>query len=357
MPVFYCKKCAQKMRAADNVIGKQCRCKKCNTLTTIPAVDEPAPARLVGQSDEPPPLPGSDDAGEPPPLPGIGAVDEPPHLASRQTSHLLKTTNQNLKATGVKASSSGRAKRILAVAAATIVLLVAAGVWHMKHHGNGYSEKKWREFEEQGKLTGLTEEEVLKQYDNELRKEREQKEKNLRVGKTVPSDPESASEKQLVSHTELNQRCFEWLQNWDYAFRGAQLTWQFSPQSAVEQGDRQLLEKNAAHMARMSAEARAFRASSSGQVNTEPLPPKVDWTDQDSEKTIALRDKISEWGYATLCKTENAFSSRGAAAETAQRMGAGRVEDILKAKHAGDKPPESRTTGGGASTTTTDANN
>ena len=42
-------------------------------------------------------------------------------------------------------------------------------------------------------------------------------------------------------------------------------------------------------------------------------------------------------GYATLCETK---TPSAAAAETAQRMGAGRVEDILKAKHADGKRVE-----------------
>ncbi|MEI6233993.1 MAG: hypothetical protein WCT04_13135 [Planctomycetota bacterium] len=140
----------------------------------------------------------------------------------------------------------------------------------------------------------------------------------------------------------LKERCFEWLGNWRNAINGAQPTWEFSPQSEVEQGDRELLKKKAAHTARMSAEARAMREATSGSLSTEPLPPKIEWTTQDSEKFVALRDKISEWGYAVLCETKNPAM---AAKETAARMGAGRVEDILKAKHAGD-----------ASTSTTDGN-
>jgi hypothetical protein len=134
----------------------------------------------------------------------------------------------------------------------------------------------------------------------------------------------------------LNERCFEWLGNWSNALNGTRPTWQSTQQSAVEQGDRDLLQKYAAHMARMSAENRAMRDATSGQASTDPMPPKIDWTAQDSANLVMIRDKIAEWGYAILCENkEPAMAAR----ETATRIGAGRIEDILKAKHAGDKKP------------------
>ncbi len=44
MPVFYCKTCSRRMRAADEAIGKQGRCRSCNTAIIVPAADELPPA-------------------------------------------------------------------------------------------------------------------------------------------------------------------------------------------------------------------------------------------------------------------------------------------------------------------------
>lgn len=303
MPVFYCKNCSQKMRAADNVIGKQCRCKKCNTLRTIPASDEVPPASLAAQSDEPPPLPVNDDAGEPPPLPSRQADSRPAIKTARPSTPPAERRNG------------------LLIGAAALAVLLVAGIWFaMRPSARDTVAATNRGSTVNAAATSNT----------------------APAANTTEQNPQA-----------LRERCFEWLNNWSVAIRGAQPTWQFPPQSTVEQADREVLEKSAARNARMSAEARAFRDAGSGQVSKEPLPPKVDWNDQDNVKTVALREKISEWGYAVLCETkEPAIAAR----ETATRMGAGRVEDILNAKYAKAKQPEMRAPNDGASTPTAAGN-